>query len=61
MRYLCKYCMKWLRGHYIKLHMMRHVGTLPHVCKICAQQFAFNSNLKVHFRRKHGFECSIGN
>lgn len=56
MRYPCKYCMKWFRGNYIKLHMMRHMGTLPHVCKICAKQFPFNSNLKVHFRRKHGFE-----
>lgn len=61
MRYLCKYCMKWLRGYYIKLHMMRHMGTLPHVCKICAKQFAFNSNLKLHFWRKHGFEYSTGN
>jgi hypothetical protein len=61
MRYPCKYCMKWFRGNYIKLHMMRHMGTLPHVCKICAKQFPFNSNLKVHFRRKHGFEWSIGN
>jgi len=56
MRYPCKYCMKWLRGNYIKLHMMRHMGTLPHVCKICAKQFAYNSNLKLHLWRKHGLQ-----
>jgi hypothetical protein len=55
-RYPCKFCKKLLGGSYIKLHMMKHLGTLPHVCKICAQQFAFISNLKVHLRSKHGFE-----
>jgi hypothetical protein len=52
-RYPCKFCNKWLRGNYIALHMMKHMGTLAHVCNICAKQFAFNSNLKVHQQRMH--------
>lgn len=56
LRYPCKFCKKWLRGNYIKLQMMKRMGTLPHVCKICAKQYAFGSNLKAHYRQVHGLE-----
>jgi hypothetical protein len=55
-RYPCKLCNKSLRGSYMALHMMMHMGTLAHICQFCAKQFPFKSNLKVHYRRVHGIE-----
>lgn len=52
-RYSCDFCNKKLTKHYLKRHMLYHTGSLPYTCTVCSRQFPFNSNLRLHYQRKH--------
>ncbi|XP_049275350.1 zinc finger protein OZF-like [Rhipicephalus sanguineus] len=35
-------------------HVVVHIGERPHVCPVCRKRFAWENNLVLHMRRRHG-------